>query len=148
MKFYKLTEEGISKCESYLAEMKAKRKEILDARKDTADETSIDLSLEDLLYDALSFGIDEYGLAYNSWGVTDNYNMDYPLCLELDVDFYVYLDTSIKNKTAGEVYNEAVEYSFSQEMFSYGEIAEITSYFEELGTKFGLLDEFHENGIC
>lgn len=36
----------------------------------------------------------------------------------------------------------------ADEDLSYGEINEIVSYLEELGTKYCLLGEFHENGVC
>lgn len=38
---------------------------------------------------------------------------------------------------------EAAEISMS-----YSELAEAQSYFERLGRRYGLLREFHENGIC
>ena len=84
---YKLTEQGKKECKIYINELKAKRKEILDARLDTADETeipTIDDIVSDLSYGA---GADEDSNYYNNWGVTDNYNGDYPLRLELGKDF-------------------------------------------------------------
>jgi len=83
---YELTKKGIKECEDYIAELNAKRKEILDARKDTADNTELP-TIQDIFDDALSFGIDDDGEIYNSWGVTDNYNADNPICLKLGVDF-------------------------------------------------------------
>lgn len=35
----------------------------------------------------------------------------------------------------------------SEQSLSYGELAEWTTFFEELGKKFNLTDEFKENGI-
>ena len=32
--------------------------------------------------------------------------------------------------------------------WSYSELAEIQSFFEENGKRYGLIKEFHENGIC
>lgn len=32
--------------------------------------------------------------------------------------------------------------------YSYGELAEFCEYFRRLGKRYGLLREFHENGIC
>ena len=32
-------------------------------------------------------GIDEEGDYFNSWGVTDNYVTDYPICLSINEDF-------------------------------------------------------------
>ena len=45
---------------------------------------------------------------------------------------------------------EAIEWQieFSQKDHSWGEIAEITAYFESMGKKYGLLGEFRLNGIC
>ena len=83
---YKLTELGIKKCEHFIKECKAKRKEILDARKDTANETTIP-TIEDIEADIACFEPDEDGEYYNSWGVTDNYDSDLPLSLILDKDF-------------------------------------------------------------
>lgn len=44
----------------------------------------------------------------------------------------------------------AVEFSltFGERAWSYAELAEIGEKFSRLGRKFGLLREFHENGIC
>lgn len=84
---YELTLQGRKKCERYLKELQAKRKEILDARIDTVHETSIDYTPEELLEDVLLFGIDEYGDAWNSYGVTDHYTYEFPLNLRLGEDF-------------------------------------------------------------
>lgn len=46
--------------------------------------------------------------------------------------------------------NEAIEFQYSfvdGKQWYYSEIAEITSYFEKQGKKYGLLKEFRENGI-
>lgn len=32
--------------------------------------------------------------------------------------------------------------------YSYGELADFCEYFRRLGKRYGLLREFHENGIC
>ena len=84
---YKLTEHGIKNCERFIAECNAKRKEILDARIDTADNTMLP-TIEDIESDIESF-IDEDGEYYNCWGVTDNYDSDFPLCLRFKIDFVV-----------------------------------------------------------
>lgn len=84
MTTYTLTEQGKKECEIYINELKAKRKEILDAGLDTVDETEIP-TVEDIESDINCHVIeDDY---YNNWGVTDNYNGDYPLGLELGKDF-------------------------------------------------------------
>lgn len=82
---YTLTERGIKECERFIAECTAKRKEILDARIDTADDTRLP-TLEDIESDIEEF-IDEDGDYYNCWGVTDGYSSDYPICLTLGVHF-------------------------------------------------------------
>ena len=84
---YELTPQGRKKCERYLKELQAKRKEILDAGIDTVHETSIDYTPEELLEDVLLFGIDEDGDAWNSSGVTDHYRYEFPLNLRLGEDF-------------------------------------------------------------
>lgn len=66
---------------------KQNEKKILDAGIDTVHETSIDYTPEELLEDVLLFGIDEYGDAWNSYGVTDHYTYEFPLNLRLGEDF-------------------------------------------------------------
>lgn len=83
---YELTPVGREKCKQYLEEMKAKRKEILDAGLDTADETRLP-SEDEMLDDLLSFGIDINGEVFDCFGVTDNYNADTVLTLTLGKDF-------------------------------------------------------------
>ena len=85
-KDYKLTDKGRAECEWYIRELQAKRKEILDARLDTAEETVIP-TVEDIESDIAFTGLDEEGSYYNSWGVTDTYDADAPLSLQLGVDF-------------------------------------------------------------
>lgn len=51
-------------------------------------------------------------------------------------------------KRKAEVREEAIEYSYSEEELSYGELAEKNDYFERLGRRYGLLREFRENAIC
>lgn len=84
MKF-KLTEHGKELCEMYITELKAKRKDILDAGIDTAYETELptvqdienDINWQDVVED-------DY---YNGLGVTDHYDSEYPLGLKLGEDF-------------------------------------------------------------
>ncbi len=83
---FKLKTAGIQKANSYINELIAKRKEILDAGKDTADDTPIP-SIEDIESDINFQGIDDEGKYYNGWGVTDNYDADRPLCLIIGEDF-------------------------------------------------------------
>ena len=61
-------------------------------------------------------------------------------------------------KIGGKTYEErknnlqdlAINYSnnFASLSWSYGELAEIGDFFYRNGKKYGLLKEFHENGIC
>ncbi|WP_024854748.1 hypothetical protein [Mediterraneibacter gnavus] len=81
---YKLTKHGMEEVEFFINECKAKRKEILDAKFDTCDETAIP-TIDDILSEIGDF-IDEEGDYYNCWGVTDNYNSD-TLCLKEGIDF-------------------------------------------------------------
>ena len=83
---YKLTNQGIEKCKQFIVECEAKRKEILDANKDTAEDTNIP-TIEDIENDINMFGVDEDGNYFNCWGVTDNYNSDYLIGLTLEIDF-------------------------------------------------------------
>lgn len=79
-----LTAEGRRKCEAFLCKCQAQRKEILDAGKDTADNTVLP-SIEDIEADILDF-LDANGDYYNCWGITNNYDSDL-LCLQINVDF-------------------------------------------------------------
>lgn len=73
---YVLTEEGKRKVAVFIKGCEAKRKEILDAGLDTAEDTQIPTEA-DILSD-LNNGVevDEDGDYYNAWGVTDNYCSD------------------------------------------------------------------------
>ena len=51
-------------------------------------------------------------------------------------------------KRKAEVRQEAIEYSYSEEELSYGELAYFEDYFRRLGKRYGLLREFKENAIC
>lgn len=83
MKF-KLTERGKKLCKMYIKELKAKRKEILDAGIDTANETVLP-TIQDIENDInWQDTIDAY---YNGGAVTDCYDSDYPLGLVLGKDF-------------------------------------------------------------
>lgn len=80
----KLTKIGKTKVKTYIAELKAKRKEILEAGLDTADETILP-NEEDILNDIEFF--EEENEYYNNWGVTDNYNGDDALYLKRGEDY-------------------------------------------------------------
>ena len=87
---YTLTEVGRKKVEIFIRECEAKRKEILDAKIDTADDTELP-TVKDIVADLndidLDIDIDGNAEYYNGWGVTDSYDSDYPLSLELGIDF-------------------------------------------------------------
>lgn len=87
---YILTENGRRNAMAFIRELEAKRKEILDAGKDTADDTDIP-TVEDIMYDISFVGItkdDPDGPCYcNGWGATDNYDSDSPMYLKLGRDF-------------------------------------------------------------
>ena len=85
---FKLTETGKRNAKHYIRELAAKRKEILDAGLDTADDTSLP-DLEDIENDVNSFGINDDGEYWNGWAVTDSYDADMPPCLQIGKDFEV-----------------------------------------------------------
>ena len=80
---YRFTKKGKNKVEGYIKDMEAKRKEILDAGLDTADETTLPTA-DDILADVNDW-VDEDGY-FNGWGVTDHYDADQPLALFLNED--------------------------------------------------------------
>ena len=80
----RFTEMGKEKIRVYIIELEAKRKEILDAGLDTADETNLP-DEEDILSDIEFF--EEGNEYYNNWGVTDNYNGDDALYLKRGEDY-------------------------------------------------------------
>ena len=53
-------------------------------------------------------------------------------------------------KRKEKVRNEAIDWQndFCNQTYSWGELAEWGNYFENLGKRYGLLEEFRENGIC
>lgn len=51
-------------------------------------------------------------------------------------------------KRKEEIREQAKEWQASEKIYSWGEIAEKEDYFYTQGKKYGLLREFHENGIC
>jgi hypothetical protein len=42
---------------------------------------------------------------------------------------------------------EAIEYSMSDKQYSYSELYEKQEHFRKLGKRYGLIEEFKENGI-
>ena len=79
-----LTRQGKEKVRLYLDGLKEKRKEILDARKDTADDT--ELPDEEAISSDIEWS-EEEGEYWNCWGVTDHYDADLPLCLNKGTDY-------------------------------------------------------------
>jgi len=80
----KLTAIGLKKVNAYIDELVAKRKEIMDARLDTAYETTLP-NVEAIIDDIEAF--EENGEYWNCWGVTDNYDSDGPINLVRGDDY-------------------------------------------------------------
>ena len=80
----KLTAIGLMKVNAYINELVAKKKEIMDAGLDTADETVIP-DADAILDDVEAF--EENGEYWNCWGVTDNYDSDGPINLVRGDDY-------------------------------------------------------------
>jgi len=84
-----LTEEGLRQVNIYIRELITKRIELLDGKKDTADDTEI-ATVADILSDMDEETVQDVGdgLEYiNGWPVTDNHEADYVLRLEYGKDF-------------------------------------------------------------
>lgn len=83
---YVLTECGREHVADFIAGCASKRKEILDAGKDTAYDTVLPTE-EDIVCD-INWEDDFDGDLYvNSWGVTDDYKYDETICLKIGADF-------------------------------------------------------------
>ena len=82
---YTYTPTGRWKAVHFIHECEAKRKEILDAGIDTADETELPTA-QDILDDVnVGVGLDEENEYFDSWGITDHYN-SHPLSLVVGED--------------------------------------------------------------
>ena len=81
-----LTKKGSRKVNSYIAELAAKQKGILDAGIDTARSTLLPTPA-DIENDIDYEGVDAEGYYGSSWGVTDHYDSDSALWLQKNVDF-------------------------------------------------------------
>lgn len=81
---YKLTEKGKKKVQHFIRECVALQKEVVDAGKDTANETY--LPTEVSILEDIEYWEDDDGIYNNSWAVTDNY-YDLPLELIKNIDF-------------------------------------------------------------
>ena len=70
---YVFTVSGYRTAKRFIAECAAKRKEVLEAGIDTADETELPTT-QDILDDVNDgVGLDEDNEYYNCWGVTDHF---------------------------------------------------------------------------
>jgi hypothetical protein len=79
------TVNGYRTAKRFIAECDAKRKEVLEAGIDTADETELPTT-QDILDDVNEgVGLDEDNEYYNCWGITDHYN-SHPLSLVVGED--------------------------------------------------------------
>jgi hypothetical protein len=82
---YVFTASGYRTAKRFIAECAAKRKEILDAGIDTADETELPTA-QDILDDVnVCVGLDEENEYFNSWGITDHFGSQ-PLSLIVGED--------------------------------------------------------------
>ena len=84
---YVLTEVGKRAVSDFIAECTAKRKELLDAGKDTAEETTLPDEAAILSDLNCGVGVDSDGDYFNGWSVTDHYDSDTVLGLHLGKDF-------------------------------------------------------------
>lgn len=83
----KYTYTPIGRCKAchFIRVCEVKRKEILDAGIDTADETELPTA-QDILDDVnTGVGLDEENEYFDSWGITDHYN-SHPLSLVVGED--------------------------------------------------------------
>lgn len=82
---YVFTVNGYRTAKRFIAECAAKRKEILDAGIDTADETELPTA-QDILDDVnTGVGLDGENEYFDSWGITDHYG-SHPLSLVVGED--------------------------------------------------------------
>lgn len=88
---YVFTVSGYRTAKRFIAECAAKRKEILDAGIDTADE--IELPTTQCILDDVNVGVglDKDNEYYNCWGITDHYN-SYPLSLTVGKELFLTKD--------------------------------------------------------
>lgn len=82
-----LTDSGKKIIKNFIKECEAKRKEILDAGIDTAEDTILP-NLEDILAD-IEWSCEPGDDYFNAWGVTDN--RDLSIGLDYDIDFVFHI---------------------------------------------------------
>ena len=83
---FAFTENGLKNAQTFIRECNAKRKEVLDAQLDTAEDTSLPTE-GDILCDLYDNFDSEDGFYVNGWGVTDSCDYDLPLSMEIGRDF-------------------------------------------------------------
>ena len=83
---FAFTENGLKNAQTFIRECNAKRKEVLDAQLDTAEDTSLPTE-GDILCDLYDNFDPEDGFYVNGWGVTDRCDYDLPLGMEIGRDF-------------------------------------------------------------
>lgn len=85
---YTYTPKGRLRVYHFIRECEVKRKEILDAGIDTADETDLPTA-QDILDDVnTGVGLDEGNEYFDSWGITNHYS-SHPLSLVVGEDLIV-----------------------------------------------------------
>lgn len=126
---YKLTESGKEICNTFIAECEAKKKEILDAGKDTCDETHLP-TISDILDDIEYQGLDEDNQYFNGWGVTDHYDADNILSLTYGKDFVL-----AKPKLKIEKMNPPMAEKFNGKYVTEMTIDEVFSLYNMLRSK-------------
>ena len=82
---FAFTENGLKNAQTFIRECNAKRKEVLDAQLDTAEDTSLPTE-GDILCDLYDNFDPEDGIYVNGWGVTDSCDYDLPLGMEIGRD--------------------------------------------------------------
>lgn len=158
---YVLTQRGKEVVANFIRNCEAKRKELLDAGIDTANETVVPTEkdiLSDLNY---GIGVDDDGDYYNHWGVTDNYdsnlislsfkrdfvskeNDSVPYCFELISHFRDIPDKS--NDPADKQVIDRVYYTFQIHDNILVDIMCITDYKEFM--QYAYVMETGENSIA
>ena len=113
---YIFTEKGKKNAENFLANLMAKRKEILDAGLDTTEEFDCaNLTIESLLEDAVDVGFDEDMQAINGYYVTDHYDSDNPYCFTLGEDIIIIPESE------KDLYNSIKDYYLNSDVEFNGE---------------------------
>lgn len=113
------TEEGEKKAKAVIREALAKRKEALDAKKDTADLTP-EPTVESLLEEVEAEGFDAFGECQISVNVTDNCELDKPFSVEYGKDVYWEpMDEEKKREAINDAY-EAAQEVFVQSLVESG----------------------------